>query len=90
MFDAADEPMVVLQSIVEVGVEDAVEVLKRAPELKLTFGMRAFRDIIVRASKAGNLTVMKRRVHIIPQQMSMQRSLLMQMLAPGQAPNIVF
>ena len=49
-----------LQSITKVGADKAVEVLKKAPELKLTFGPRAFRDIIVKASKEGDLAAMRR------------------------------
>ena len=51
-----------MQSITKVGVEEAVEVLRKAPELKLTFGIRAFRDIIVKASKDGDLAAMRRCV----------------------------
>ncbi len=55
-----------LQSITKVGAEEAVEVLKKAPELKLTFGPRAFRDIIVKASKEGNLATMRRCEKAVP------------------------
>ena len=44
------------------GVDEAVEVLRKAPELKMTFGIRAFRDIIVKASKDGDLAAMRRCV----------------------------
>jgi len=43
-----------------VSTDKAVEVLKKAPELRLTFGIKAFREVIVRASKAGDLAVIKR------------------------------
>ncbi|CAL5222425.1 g4787 [Coccomyxa viridis] len=49
----------ILKSITKVGADKAVEVLKKAPELKLTFGPRAFRDIIVKASKEGDLAAMR-------------------------------
>ena len=62
----ATEVVKALQSITKVSVDGAVEVLKKAPELKLTFGPRAFRDIIVKASKEGDLAAMRRCDHCMP------------------------
>ena len=55
------------------GVDEAVEVLRKAPELKMTFGIRAFRDIIVKASKDGDLAAMRRCVPSTAQQLAVCR-----------------
>ncbi|BDA42891.1 hypothetical protein COCOBI_03-7840 [Coccomyxa sp. Obi] len=45
-----------LKKILEAGeVEQALEVLRRSPELQLTFQRPAFRHVIIRASQQGNL-----------------------------------
>ena len=49
-----------LQSITKVSVDKALEVLRRSPELQLTFNLPSFREIVVRASKAGDLKAVKR------------------------------
>ena len=50
----------VVQSITQVSVDKALEVIKSSRELALTFERRGFRDIIVRASKAGDLQAIRR------------------------------
>ena len=50
----------VLQSITKVSVDKALDVIKSSRELALTFERRGFRDIIVRASKAGDLPAIRR------------------------------
>ena len=49
-----------VQSITKVSVDKALEVIKCSPELALTFERRGFREIIVRASKAGDLPAVGR------------------------------
>ena len=49
-----------VQSITQVSVDKALDVIKSSRELALTFERRGFRDIIVRASKAGDLPAIRR------------------------------
>ncbi|EIE24479.1 hypothetical protein COCSUDRAFT_65382 [Coccomyxa subellipsoidea C-169] len=45
-----------LKKVLEAGdVQQALEVLKRSPELQLTYQLTAFRHVIIRASQQGNL-----------------------------------
>jgi hypothetical protein len=49
------------QKVLEAGdVQQALEVLRRSPELQLTFERTAFRHVIIRAAKQGNLKAVLR------------------------------
>lgn len=51
----------VYQKVLEAGeVQQALEVLRRSPELQLTFQRPAFRHVIIRASQQGNLRAVVR------------------------------
>ncbi len=57
------------QKVLEAGdVQQALEVLKRSPELQLTYQLTAFRHVIIRASQQGNLRAVVRcdTAHIKP------------------------
>ncbi|CAK0787434.1 hypothetical protein CVIRNUC_010654 [Coccomyxa viridis] len=56
---------IILKSITKVSVDKALDVIKSSRELALTFERRGFRDIIVRASKAGDLPAIRRAFQLL-------------------------